>query len=474
MTGEFMADRRARRLEPDWERTNDDIRDGLTALNDQNGLAELAAALGEYGQTEWGQKSVSPFEGFLGNLTEELIAALADGGADPARLDTVRVVGTMREEMSAEMVPFADGSGLVVVSGTILSLCMMYSRSVGVAMDKLASGGRLRRMWGAFTAARMGAAGVDVPVLASVLRYYNVNQRVYGLAANLGLRIPEEAGVTATRVFLQSARFVVGHELAHHVLGHDSAPSGFFPGEHLPVCSDDQRRELAADLMAHFVVTRMNEVEFEGTEAAKPAALLALLGGLVAMVAVHSAEQALFVRRGVSHPPASQRAALLLDQVDRSMRGFAGMFLPSLLAATEASSVFAEGADLFDGDEALASPMIYSPLPMSSVRTVGKLDKLQCQPIGRSVEYLVHLDPAIPSIGEGARLAARGDAAGALRAWSVPEETVVRFVDPRQALTFHAVVSAVCDGLEALGLAEASRLTSALIAARLVEPALAA
>ncbi|MEU0877993.1 hypothetical protein ABZ345_05295 [Lentzea sp. NPDC005914] len=472
MTGESMAERCARKLEPDWTQKNDDIRARSRELGSHHLLAEFDAATAEYGQTEWGQRSAGPMEAFVATLTEGLVEALADLGADPARLRTVHVVPTLREDMTAEMRPFADGSGLVVISDSIITLCGLYGESVAVAMSHLSSNGRMRRFWRAFNAARKGAQGIDVPVLTSLLRYHNVNQRVYNLAAKLGLRVPPDAEMVAQLVMLQSARFVIGHELAHHVLGHDSAPSGFFPGEHLPACSDDQQRELAADLLAQRAVVRATEAELGDTEAARAGGLLAVLGGVIAMLAVHSAEQALFVRRGVSHPPASQRASLLLAQTDPRTRRYAEMFLPALLAATAASSMFSEGADVFDGDRALASPMVSTPLPRTSMRAVGMFDTLQCLSNDRSVQFLERARPAISSIGEGARLAAAGNAAAALREWGVSEESVRHIVDPWEPLTFHSLLVSVREGLTTRGLDEDMRLSISVVAARLVAMAL--
>jgi hypothetical protein len=82
------------------------------------------------------------------------------------------------------------------------------------------------------------------------------------------------------------------------VLGHDLEPSGFTPGEHLPACAGDEQRELDADLLAYRALARSFETDLAAVPGMRVARPLPLLGALIAMLAVHSTERALFVRCG--------------------------------------------------------------------------------------------------------------------------------------------------------------------------------
>ena len=67
---------------------------------------------------------------------------------------------------------------------------------------------------------------------------------------------------------------------------------------------------------------------------------LGAVGVLTAMFALHSTEQALFLRLGSTHPLAPVRAAHLVDQLSTKEQWFATVVASSLRVATDASSTF--------------------------------------------------------------------------------------------------------------------------------------
>ncbi|HEX7305886.1 hypothetical protein, partial [Lentzea sp.] len=255
-----------------------------------------------------------------------------------------------------------------------------------------------------------GDLGLDLSTITSVLRYHHVSQRAHGLAGHLAFEVSGEAEDMTMVLLVQAMRFIAGHELVHHAFGHTTT---------------DRHQEYQADAGAHMTLVRMGET---GPRKATSASVLALWGGLVAVLAVHSAEKALFIRCGASHPPALDRVHVLLAQVDQNVRRSAEVFLRPLLTATDAAAVFAEGAEVFDSSRVLSSPMISSPLSASYLRSVEILDAAMCCPPERLVAGMSQ--GSVDGLGEGARLASAGRAAEAQHRWGVRDDVVRRLVDP--------------------------------------------
>ncbi|MFF6997736.1 hypothetical protein ACFY93_22630 [Streptomyces sp. NPDC008313] len=471
-TPETMAQRRRRALEINRADQLADMRERLRELGDHASLAELDAGMAGWQRTEWAGQYANPMVGMLELTTADVKSALREQGIPQERLDSVQVCAVPQDDVSALMTPFADRSGLVRISDSVLSLAGQYSQYTGRGLARLAAGpvtGRLR----AFRSATRGTWEEDPAVLTAFLRYYNVNQRVYGLSAKLGLHTSPQETEVGSLVALQATRFVIGHEIAHHALGHSSPASAFSPGEHLPVCSADQRRELDADMLAYRATVRASERDAAGVAAPVPAhGFIALLGALVAMVAVHATERALFVRCGATHPPARARATLLLDQAPPAEQQFAGLFLRPLLAATENASAFGEAGRPFDWEWVAASRDLSSSHPDSYLRAITLLDTLQCQ----SREALVQiLERTVPDAGvwltDGARLVGEGEPAAALTVWGVPEAAAKRLCDPGRALRFHSLVSALKESLTELGMPHRAILSTSVAAAQLAATA---
>lgn len=361
-----------------------------------------------------------------------------------------------------------------MISDSVFSLAIVYSQYAGAAFSRISSTGRLRGMWRTVRAGRTGGLGEDPALLTGLLRYYNINQRVYGVAAKLGHMEQSDTEDTFMLIFVMACRFVVGHELAHHALGHSSAASGFSPGEHLPVCSENERQELDADMLAYRTTVRSFErdasdvPDLAGTSHSGAAKVIAMLGALVAMLVVHSTEQALFIRRGCSHPPAPARAAALIDQQRPGIQLLARLFLDNMLAATDASSTFTDSAAAFDWTWFTAQPRVYTPHRPQILQDIAQFDALMCLPTSAAVEALERVDARFSvALADGARLAANGMADAALRAWRVPESKIDQLCDRVLALTFHTVVEAVRASFGTLALPPEIALWAAIVVASL-------
>lgn len=446
---ETMADRRYRLLEPDRSLQLEEMRAKLTELGDVASLKALEKMERGFNRLDRGQYG-DPAKGLLMTVTDGVKTAMQELGADPERLLSARVGSTLREDVSAQMTPFGDGSGLAMISDAVLSLSFLYCQYAGVV---------LRPKTGWF---RREPTGRDEQLITGLLRYYNVNQRVFGLAGKLGWRTSRRAMLSAYMVGINAARFVVAHELSHHVLGHTSALSGFAPGEHLPLCSESQRQEIEADVFAFQTVRRAAEQESFGSSSRADRS--ALTGALMAMLAIHSTEQALFVRRGVTHPAAVTRSSYLLQEVGPELQSYAGTFLGTFLTATEQSSDFSESAQPFDWERYAAARDVESSHPVDYLRTISILDQAQCCSDQRLVDLVA--DSGLSTAATGVRQI--GDVRQALATWGLAGEKITSLLDPNRALTFHNLYEAIQTSLMAQGMPDVERIATPLAAAKVV------
>ncbi|KDN81197.1 hypothetical protein KCH_70080 [Kitasatospora cheerisanensis KCTC 2395] len=462
-------------MAPDRQQQLASMREELDALGDARGRADLDGAMSGFLGSEWADHQ-DPVTALAEQLTDDLTSALAELGTAPAQLAGVVATFTLQDDASARLRPFADGSGLVMVSDAVLTAADVYAAAAAGSLARLAEGGVLRRLWRAAGAHRRGAFARDPQVLTGLLRYYHVHQRVYGLSGKLGVRVGGDGGQIRTLLNVQAARFVFGHELAHHVLGHGRAVSGFSPDERLPVCSAAQQQELDADLLAHRASVRALERDLASVpQLAELAGLIAVLGSLTAMLALHSTERALFVRCGNTHPPAGDRAARLLARLSDRHQQFAAMLLGSLLPVTEQACAYRPDATPFDPALPGRVRELETPHPAAYLAKIGALDTLLCRPTGWLVQVLADADPeGAPQLGTGARQAADGEAEQALLTWGLAPALAARTADPGQALTFHTLYSRLRTAMTAAGMPTEQRLALPLAAARLVEDTLRA
>ncbi|MER6762826.1 MULTISPECIES: hypothetical protein [Amycolatopsis] len=435
--------------------------------------------------TAWAERTEAaayehPVDAVLGENSGLVKAAMEELGVPAERLAAVHVGSALDEDVSAQMQPFDDGSGLVLVSDAILALTNVYGLHAGAALGELAGFGSARQMWQSFRMATGGGLGEDPFFLTGLLRYYNVHQRVYGIAAKLG-RTEERAGNDIVDLINTSAtQFVLGHEIAHHALGHTSAPSAFSPGEHLPACSADAQRELDADLFAHRAVVRVFETQLSGRRkfgrgrGRESPEINATLGALVAILTVHSTETALFIRRGNTHPPAAERAARLLDGLGRRVQQFSPLFLGKMLSSTAASSDFGASVEPFGWAAFYADPRVDTPHPRSYLDQIALFDRLQTAPRAQLLEGLARKSTDSSGIlARGAAAALEGDVPGALAIWGVADEWQELLRDRLQPLSFHTALTAVKEAFDEQELDEGLALPGSVVCTALLAEQLA-
>ncbi len=419
-------------------------------------------------QDEWSDRYADPVSGIYQHVTENVKAAMVDLGADRDRLESVCVTSTLQETVSAMVQSFPDGSALAKISDSIMSLANVYTGYSADLFKEISSGGP-RGIWRIARSMRGGAFGGDVDMLTGLLRYYNVNQRVFGVPAKLGLLLRPESEAVEAFLLLQSMRFVIGHEIAHHVLGHGSVAHAFSPQDELPTCSPDQQRELDADMFALRATQRAAERD-AGAPAAHVEAATAL-GALVGMLVVNVTEQALFLRRGASHPPASTRAALLLGRLGGPAQTLARLFLGDLLAATRASATFEPGARVFDASQMIAHRRVGFLQSEDYLRLVSMLDTAQCREDEALTRFLHRTGS---DLAEGAQAALDGDPGAALSAWGLERSRTEEICDSRRVLVFHGLLESLRESFAGRFPSEEETLLTSLVAAQLVARRLSA
>ncbi|NEA37447.1 hypothetical protein [Streptomyces sp. SID13031] len=462
MSAETMAERRYRVLEPNRAVQLEQMKAELARLGDRRSLRRLKLMEAGFKLFDRG-RFANPMNGMLQASTLGVKQAMIEIGADQDKVASAFVGSSLREDVAAQMTPFSDGSGLAVMSDAVLSLVLYYSQYAGAVLADPSPGQPKK-----FGPDRGTTDRGNTEVLTGLLRYYNVHQRVFGVAGKLGWRTPRGASRTS-RTGVHALRFVLAHELSHHVLGHDSALSGFSPGEHLPVCSGNQRLELDADDFAYRAVQRAAHNDRPGSASADDPA--AITGALIAMMAIHSTERALFVRRGCTHPPASVRAEYLLHDLSPELQDYAESLSTELLSATEGSSMFSPEAEPFDWAWYAASRKIDSSHPDDYLQHINTLDQIQCFSVDRLVEATS--TASIPSPAEGAPEAAAGNLTRALELWGLTEADRHRLTDPGQALTFHTLYKLLQSRFQEQGLPHGEHVSISLVTAQLLSKSIA-
>jgi hypothetical protein len=436
----------------------------------------------------------TPLRQGLTGIGTEVVEALGELGRPRAALENLTFGLTADDGWTAWYERKPDESGLVVISDSLVTLCSAYceyeGRAIGRLMGDPIDSGWIR-MLGRALMTRWKPIGEDYRLLAGILRYHNVARRAYGIPAilNFALRSVDEDGwnldLGMRDILLEfGLRFSVGHEAAHHDLGHGTPSDPPF-----------EQRELDADTLGLFTAAEAYSRDASTVDLGflperwrrEAAEFHALLGALITMFALYTNEQGLFVRRGHTHPPAETRMNRLLAEIlsperqgrlegmigrqDPRMtmrfekeRGMVITYTRNMALATLAAVRFDDDAPAFDWTTFAASDRIEQPCN-GHIAHIAELDRLMCSPSAQLAQELeTRLHP------EGIRLALAGDTTDALLAWRVPPTTVENIHDESGVVAFHTLVEAISAPLPA----GADRVRSAVAAATLVERQLVA
>ena len=297
----------------------------------------LLAKLGE--DSEQGRKLLAAHQtgsgskDVLGEYLTQVVDSIERALRGPLASHLVRDPGLLRfgisdeEDAAAHVQGFGDGSGLVLASNALLALCLQLG-ILNLSWQARLRIGTRPSFWGAFRLDRAARSDTVDSILVASLRFYLVQQRLYGLSA---MRIPrlrkEEHEDNATVLAHAAIMFVLAHEAAHFVLGHaiESGASTLA----------GRSTEFEADAFALLVVHVALSLDL-GPQTSR----LPVIGALVALLATHVSEKALFVRPTRTHPPAQARIDALIRGKAQSAQGVFTVMHGLVRASEYASEIY--------------------------------------------------------------------------------------------------------------------------------------
>ena len=368
--------------------------------------------------------------------SDPVIAALktmriGDLAHDPERL----LFGTLlSDEVMAEMSPLSDGSGLVLISDALMSLCIHMSQVNALWLGSATEKRGLRGMVTLANAVRQATSSSRSLVGGALLRYHLLHQRLYGLSAKL-TPLLSESGLRISEVVTMCAlQFICAHEAAHFALGHSTDPVGLLSAENLPLIENSEELEFEADRMAANAMVLAHQGE------GGLAAPIISAGAMLALEAIALMEHATFVRRVRTHPPADVRW--------RRLEG--------VLPAGAASNLLfgMKQAIMVGGDPEVPLPTSAWNLMISSLEVLREnhdddylnvhrdVDVMLTWPVEKLLYGLPRVELVGPILNSGLVKAREGDIATALQIWGVSAHRAKQLLDRRYSLGFFTTVDA--------------------------------
>ncbi|HEY3946185.1 MAG TPA: hypothetical protein VGL78_13240 [Solirubrobacteraceae bacterium] len=236
----------------------------------------------------------------LRELTDRLFPVMSEGQPEHTQaLGRLSLAMLHDDEAIAMFTRFGDGSSRVLVSSGLISMLHLLAELTSIWYHEVGGAGWRRAFKMIRAINRLEQDERLIPVLAVALRWNVIHRRVWGNSATLAFEPASEESVSFRDLSAQMALvFVLAHECAHGLLGHDANNAG------------DWDAELAADAMAFRATQRFIDV----TEGNSPP-LHALLAARLAFFTSDLIEHVLFVRPPVRHPSAHARWEALVDEV---------------------------------------------------------------------------------------------------------------------------------------------------------------
>ncbi|MFD4671113.1 ImmA/IrrE family metallo-endopeptidase [Lentzea sp. NPDC058450] len=340
-------------------------------------------------------------------LKDSVVEAVVRVGHDPERVRSVVLVPQSRATVSASAESYPDGSALVLISNAVLGLAEVYGQHLARAVMKpnlrtfLKKGARFLRT---------GRVEFDTELLTAVLRHNSRVQRSFNLAQTFMIGMEPVQLRLAELLSRHAMRFVIAHEVAHHVLGH-AGRSHLAPVDGVASCTGEQQAELEADRLAYQVVLAAQQHDGVGLPSQVP------LGALVAIAVLHYAESSLFLRTGVSHPPVDRRLGVLWQEVPFHVRPTFNSYALPLFEATDRAADFVQGSRP-DVDWALlrTRPEVqHHPFSLMAHDVFVRCDELQALAPDQLAEQL----GPWPALHEGAEALLDGRPGDAARLWEL-------------------------------------------------------
>ncbi len=263
-----------------------------------------------------------------------IVDAMVDLGESQSKLNSIEIVVLQISNLTASSTSYNDNSALIRISDTLLAVVDMYSRHLTRGLIKESFVQSIRAILRRF---RTGEVDLDVELLALSLRYNMIHQRTLNMAATPLLKLATMRQWHSDLFLSHCLRFIVAHEIAHHLLDAAAKDRAFMTASGVASCTGDQLLEIQADELALRSVFHAQKMERSGH------VLHVALGVLVAIMVLECAESSLFINRGRTHPPARLRAELLLNLLPLRVSPSVQMFSAPLLRATSKASNFVLG-----------------------------------------------------------------------------------------------------------------------------------
>jgi hypothetical protein len=415
-------------------------------------LAEITAAWQVHGD---------PANRLMNTVSTSVKDALSELGRPFARRADHLTVGMLnRYDAVATVASYDDASGLAVLSDELCSLITYVAQIASCWLRPSELPSLWRPNHKARRANRSASVARDpwVEASAGLLRYYIIHQRFFGLPGKLGILADETTANLSHTLTLSALQFVVAHEAAHFVLGHDESVNGS-PKQ---IEQEFEADRLALEVSKHTLPER----EWFGLP-------LPILGARLALMAVEATETALFIRTPITHPTSGARWARLSEiSTKRDVKLAAALTRGAAAAVGRAQQVSHTLRDE-EWSAMLANPVISKRAHEAEYyRMIADLDRIAGAERARLVDALLSvrsktgtdvLEPMLLIETEGV------DAT--LRAYRMDERVVSQAIDPTAGLSFFTFLSALRDspGLSTCGTETQIRLTAAF-AVLLIDP----
>jgi Zn-dependent peptidase ImmA (M78 family) len=339
------------------------------------------------------------------------------------------LVRTLPEgESSARPLSFPDGSHAILFGRSLQEslICManvIEYLDVAIGLSRLSFRRRKRERLGFETSARVTA----------VLRYLLLGQRMNGRLPPAPAQLDRESTEIAGKIAAGAGMFVVAHELGHIAYCHTEAPTA--PNADDGKVTTSEVQELQADNWALGVLTQMMTPDEPEPES------MALWCAFIGLFATYITEQAIYVRRGGTHPEAWARWALLektAKECDERTQRLRAAFMATVAGAIKLDEEFPMHLwQLLRKDEALTI------MPSATDDTIMSWDRLQATPLDALVATA--RQAATREGDELLDLLENGDLRGALGMIVPSEKKRARMLDESLALEFSTLRRAIAD-----------------------------
>jgi hypothetical protein len=394
-----------------------------------------------------------PAENFMHSLSTSIVRTVGTFAASEWR-DLGKACFTLLEEedVTATTSIFPDGSGLIIVSDALATL-LYHLAALNVKLQPR----------------RLGRRQMEPGTACAVIRFHLLQQRIYGLAAKCKVLLTEDEETEAQNLASSALHFVIAHEVAHYVLGHQIKPNTSATSARLPIADDQERVESEADAFA-IKVQRSNIADPTGSQ--RP--WLAMASGLLAVQAIELMERSLFVRRARSHPlPGIRWRDIRTGAPSADVEKAELYLLPILRTCDDARRVNHPLTQRHWQSLGSDPDILREHRSSEYLNLMAELDRFMGHDESKLELYLrrssgetgIDLAPGLAQFPRGPR--------GVLEAWKVPKISIDAITDPNIALTFYSLHARIEDSPLLQRVTSASaRMMVPLAAARVLESSL--